>query len=109
VQQVGFAVAVGAAEEDGVEVAVGPGRHLLGDGQGEGVAVALDEAVEGQTLLQACGAHGAGAVGGRSEGGGGRRGGGGGADRGQTRRDARGGGRRDRTHLGAAAHVQAAG
>ncbi len=36
VQQVRLAVAVGAAEEDGIEVAVGPGRDLFGDGQGEG-------------------------------------------------------------------------
>jgi hypothetical protein len=63
VEQVGLAVAVGAAEEDRVEVPVGPARHLFGDGQGEGVALAFHEAVEGQAFLQAGGAHGAGAVG----------------------------------------------
>ncbi len=112
VQQVRLAVAVGAAEEDGVEVAVGPGRHLLGDGQGEGVAVPLDEAVEGQALLQARGAHGAGAVGGRGEGrcesrgrrGGCRRG----TDRGQARGFTRGRGRGHGAHFGAAADFQTA-
>ncbi|MNJ32128.1 hypothetical protein D3C77_267850 [compost metagenome] len=111
VQEVGLAVAIGAAEEDRVEVAVGPGRHLLGDSQGEGVALPLDEAVEGQALLQARSAHGAGAVGRGGEGGGGRgdgRRGGGGVDRGQARSVAQTR-RRRRAHLGAAADLQAAG
>ncbi len=115
VQQVGLAVAVGAAEEDRVEVAVGPAGDLLGDGQRKGVALALDEAVEGQALLQAGGAHGAGAVGRRRKGGGGHgrggdRGGDHAADRGQARGLAggEGGGRGGRPHLGAAADVQTA-
>ena len=62
VEQVGLAIAIGAAEEDRVEMAVGPAGHLFGDGQGEGVALALDEAVEGQAILQTGGAHGAGAI-----------------------------------------------
>ena len=111
VQQMGLAVTVGAAEEDGVEVSVGPAGHLFGDGQGEGVALTLDEAVERQAILQTGGAYGAGAVGADRSGGRHlRRGGEGGQTRGGVHHIARhhGRGRRRRSHFGAAAHLEAA-
>jgi hypothetical protein len=103
VQQVGLAVAIGAAEEDRVEMAVGPAGGLAGDGQGEGIALALDEAVEGQTVLQAGGAHGAGPVCHRSHSRARHRHHGGRFTAGGA--DGRGG--RGRAHLGAAADVEA--
>ena len=108
VEQVGLAVAIGAAEEDRVEMTVGPGGGLAGNSQGEGIALPFHETVEGQPLLQAGGAHGAGTVGdGRH--GGHRHGCGLQRDDGGALGAAGGdlGGRGGRTHLGAATDVEA--
>ena len=109
IEQVGLAVAIGAAEEDRVEMAVGPGRGLSGDGQGEGIALPFHKTVEGQPLLKAGRAHGAGPVGDRRHGGHGH-------GQGLERNDGGPlgttggnlGGRRGRSHFGAAADLEAA-
>ena len=67
VQEVGLAEAIGAAQENRIEMAVGPGRDLSGNGQGKRIAVSLDEAVERQAVLQAGGAHGPRTVGHRAD------------------------------------------
>ena len=109
IEQVGLAVAIGAAEEDRVEMAVGPGCGLSGNGEGEGIALPFHKTVEGQPILQAGRAHGTGPVGNRRHGGHGHGQGLEGNDGGPLgTTGGHLGSRRGRAHLGAAANLEAA-